>query len=328
MNERTAQIQAVVKIKNIIKQAKDIAVVSHENPDGDAIGALIATEEILSNAGKNVNVFVAGALPNRFLYMPFVNMINKTEIKPHYDCVIVLDLSDENRMGEYKKLLDISQKVIVIDHHKNPKINADVLLSLPQLSSTCEILYDCLEILDIKINPSVATALYTGIATDTGCFLFSNTTAHTHYVAAELLKQNIEIEKINFVNFREFDNENVTPMLYVIKHTKFVCDKSLAVLVLPYSKVKKWNLSHDKRHGLFKYVTDRKGVLASVFITELKRGEYNVSFRSLGDIDVAKIAEMFGGGGHRNAAGATVKEPISKIKKTILKEFETLLSKK
>jgi phosphoesterase RecJ-like protein len=135
------------------------------------------------------------------------------------------------------------------------------------------------------------------------------------------MKYDIDIEIINFRNFREYNRGFIPIIAYVLKTMKFQFDGRLAVTVLPYGKVKKWGLTHDERHSFFKYTTDGNGVLASIFITELNKGEFNISLRSLGQIDVSVIARKFGGGGHKNASGTTMVGKKNAILKQLLAEF-------
>jgi phosphoesterase RecJ-like protein len=187
-------------------------------------------------------------------------------------------------------------------------------------------MFNCIEILgENLINKFIAEALYTSIACDTGCFLFANTTAYTHFVAQNLMKYDIDIEVINFKNFREYDRSFIPVIAYVLKTMQFKFGGRLAVTVLPYGKVKKWGLTHGERHSFFKYTTDGSGVVASIFITELNKGEFNVSLRSLSNIDVSAIARVFGGGGHKNASGATLTGRRKIIIKQLLAEFAKVL---
>lgn len=316
----------VDKIKKLIDTAQTIAVVGHHNPDGDCIGCCVAMAEWLESKGKTVAIFADGELSDKFDYMPRVHEFNLHSDTEHFDLLIVLDLSDTERLGAWRGLPAKSDHVIVIDHHVKPSFKCDVLIDLPKYASTGEIIYQMFEILKVKITPEIATALYTSIACDTGCFLFSNTTAFTHHVAEALMqKQKIDIESINFRNFRAYDRHNIPVITYVLRKMKFEFDSKLAISVLPYKLVKKWNLNYESRHGLFKYATDGNGVICSIFITELAKGEYNVSLRSLGQIDVAKIAQKINGGGHRNASGATFKGSQNQLLKILLAEFAKVI---
>ena len=317
----------VDNIKNLINHAQTIAVVGHHNPDGDSIGCCVAVAEWLTSKGKDVSIFTDGEIPEKFYYMPKVHEFNQHTDAEHFDLLIVLDLSDSSRLGVWHSLIEKSNKIIVIDHHVKPVFKeADVLVDMPQYASCGEIIYDLFELLKVKITFGIATALYTCITCDTGCFLFSNTTANTHRVAeALMLKHKIDIESINFKNFRAYDRHNIPVIAYVLKHMQFEFGGRLSISVLPYKFVKKWNLNYESRHGLFKYATDATGVTCTIFITELAKGEYNVSLRSLGNIDVAKIAQKLNGGGHRNASGATYKGQLKDLKRILVAEFAKVI---
>lgn len=316
----------VIKIKQLIDAAQNIAVVGHHNPDGDCIGSCAAMAEWLESIGKSVSIFADGEISEKFYYIDKAREFNLHPEIEHFDLLIVLDLSDTPRLGAWIDLPAKSDKVVVIDHHVNPTIKADILIDLPQFASAGEIVYQFFEILQVPITLSMATALYTSITCDTGCFLFSNTTAYTHHVAEALMqKHQIDIEAINFKNFRAYDRSNIPVIAYVLNKMQFAFNGKLAISVLPYRLVKKWNLNYDSRHGLFKYATDGNGVISSIFITELKKGEFNVSLRSLGQIDVAKIAQVIGGGGHRNASGATFKGSKKQLLKILKAEFAKVI---
>ena len=318
----------VDKIKEMVSKAKTIAVVGHRNPDGDCIGCCAAVAEWLESKGKTVSIFVDGELSDKFSYINKLNQFNLDGDKEHFDLLIVLDLNDPNRMGAWQNLIEKSTKVIVIDHHTKPLFKkCDLLIDMPDYASTGEIIYRLFELMKVKITMEIATALYTSIACDTGCFLFTNTKAGTHQVVAELMqKQKIDIETINFRNFRAYERSNMPLIAYVMKNMKFAFDGKLSIVVLPYKVVKKWNLNYESRHGLFKYATDVSGTISTIFLTELYKDEFNVSLRSLGDIDVAKIAQTVGGGGHKNASGATFKGKLKELLKVLLAEFAKVIA--
>ncbi len=316
------------QIKQMIDAAQNIAIVGHRNPDGDCIGCCVAVAEWLESKGKMVSLFADGDIPEKFFYLDKAREFNLHSEIEHFDLLIALDLSDAERLGVWSELPAKSNHVIVIDHHIKPAFkSADVLVDMTEYASCGEIIFELLETLKAKITLTMATALYTSIVCDTGCFLFSNTTTNTHHVAEALMqKHKIDIEMISFKNIRAYDRRNIPVVTYVLKNMRFEFGGKLSISVLPYRLVKKWNLNYESRHGLFKYATDANGVTCSIFLTELAKGEFNVSLRSLGKIDVAKIAQKLGGGGHRNASGATFKGSQKALIKILLAEFAKVLA--
>ncbi len=315
-------VKKIIKLKD---QAKTVAIVGHHNPDGDSIGSCIAFADYLKREGKDVSLFADGDISAKFSYMPMVTEFNTKEEKDSYDLLIILDLSEIKRLGNFEHLCDKAKKILVVDHHINPDIRCDVLVSKTDRASTGEILFELFEAMDVELNRDMAEALYTSIACDTGCFLFNNTKPYTHSVAEKLMLHNIDIETINFKNFREYNRADIPVIGYVLKKMEFMFGGKMAVSYLPYNKVKQWKLTHESRHGLFKYTTDGNGVICSIFLTELKKGEFNVSLRSLGDIDVSKIARVIDGGGHKNASGASFKGKKRHLLKILLAEFSKVL---
>ena len=318
----------VEKIKQMVSQAKTVAVVGHRNPDGDCIGCCAAVAEWLESKGKSVSIFVDGDLSDKFSYIRKLDQFNLGADKEHFDLLNVLDLNDPDRMGVWQSLIAKSDKVMVIDHHIKPLFKqCDLLIDMPDFASTGVIIYRLFELLKVKITMEIATALYTSIACDTGCFLFTNTKAETHQVVASLMqKQKIDIETINFRNFRAYERSNMPLIAYVMKNMKFAFDGKLSIVVLPYKVVKKWNLNYESRHGLFKYATDVSGTISTIFLTELNKDDFNISLRSLGDIDVAKIAQTVGGGGHKNASGASYQGKCKDLLKVLLAEFAKVIA--
>jgi phosphoesterase RecJ-like protein len=327
MDEKELQ-KKVDEINKIVSAAQTFAVVGHTNPDGDCIGCCVAVAEILINAGKSVSIFADGRVGEKFSYMPMAEQFNAHEPREYYDVLFIVDLNESSRLGKWEFLMERADKIIVLDHHINPTIEPTVLISMPERASTGEIMFNCIEKMGAEevLNKRIAEALYTSIACDSGCFLFANTTAYTHYVAQQLMKFDIDIETINFKNFREYNRRFIPIIAYVLNTMKFELDGRLAISVLPYAKVKKWRLTHDERHTFFKYTTDSSGVVASIFLTELTKGEFNVSLRSLGDIDVSAIAQIFGGGGHKNASGTTMRGTKAIVLKQLLAEFAKSLN--
>ena len=312
------------KALKLIKQSKTIAVVGHVRPDGDTVGSALTLKMGFEAMGKAVDVFIDetdGEIPKYFSYISGFNAINPKPAE-RYDLLIIIDSSDEKRIGKYTKLRDKTAAVLVIDHHLDNQVKADLAVINTDAASCGEILYDFFTENNIEITKEIATALFTSISSDTGCFLFPNTTAHTHFVASELLKKDIDRETILYYNFRVYDPKSINGLLRVLKEIKFVNGGRIAITYLDYRLVKKLNFDNDERHKLQKYAIDANGVRASIFITENEPGSFHISLRSHGEVNVANVAKIFGGGGHKNASGAIIQGKYKEIIKNIISEVE------
>ena len=316
------------KLHQLIKKSKTAALVGHIRPDGDCIGSCIAMKLALQQLGySNVDVYIDGSISSNFWYMQrSADIITSMPEEPvKYDLLITLDCADENRLGIFTKLRSQSKSVVCIDHHQNTMVEADIMISEPTYPSAGAIIYEYFKFAGIEVTKEIATALYTSVASDTGCFMFSNTTPSAHRIAADLMEAGIDIEEINYYNFRVYQHENIPALVHVLKNIKLFSNNQIAIIHLPYKTIKKLKIDGDLRHKFQKYAENLEGVAASAAISERERGTYHISLRSHGDINVAKVSEYFGGGGHKNAAGFQLKGKYRKVLSELLVELEKLL---
>jgi len=326
-------LESFKTMKQMLKAAHSIAITMHLRPDGDCLGTAAALRLALLRMKKQVEVFIDGDIPPTLTYIEgveaFRNVITLNEESKKYcefDLLVIVDTADKHRLGNNAFLLEKSKKVIVFDHHLNPSLKSvDLLISNPTRASCGEMMFEFFNTTKINITKPMAAALYTAISSDTGCFLFPNTTSHTHFVASELLKKGIDITTINYNNFRVYDPKTLRGLQEVLRKIYFVADGVIAITNLDYKLVKRYKFDHDERHRFQRYASDAQGVKVSIFLTEQEKNNFNVSLRSHGDINVAKIAKHFGGGGHKNAAGLTIKGRYRDIIKQIIEKVEKTL---
>ena len=319
-------------MREMLESAKTIAIAMHLRPDGDALGTAAALRTTLLRMKKQkVEVFVDGDIPSTLKYIDGVDKFRGTNYKlrsdDRFDLLIIVDTGDAHRLGFWQQLLGMAEQTIVFDHHLNPSIKADLLVSNPTRASTGEMLYEFLVESEIRITRPMAEAIYTAVSSDTGCFMFPNTTWHTHHTAAELMKLGINIAQINYANFRVFNPKTLKGMTEVIRQIQFTHEGRIAITYLSNKMVKKYKFDHDERHRFQRYASDAEGVMVSIFLTEQERDEFNISLRSHGDLSVADIAAHFGGGGHKNAAGITMRGRYKDIIKQITARAEEEIAK-
>ena len=309
------------KLHEIIKKSKSAALVGHIRPDGDCIGSCIAMKLALGHG----DIYIDGEIPQTFAYMPDVKNINNELTDKKYDLMIIMDCADENRLGKFTELRSNCKTVIAIDHHLNTTTPADLYVTDKTRASTGSILYEFFKSAKIEITHDMAVALYTAIASDTGCFMFSNTKSFEHRAVADLIDIGIDTEKINYHNFRVYQRENLPALIHVLKNIQLFHDGKISVIHLPYKTIKKLNIENDFRHKFQKYGEDMEGVAVSATISEKERGKFHVSIRSHGDVNISTVCEIFGGGGHRNAAGFVAKGKYRDIMDRLLIELKKVL---
>lgn len=320
-------------IRKIIKPDKSILLTSHTNPDGDAIGSVLALYHFFTQSGYQVKALVPNQFPDFLHWMPGCNDIiifekNKElgkKLLNGSDIIFSLDYNSPDRMGEAGKSLAKSKATkILIDHHINPDINNfDFCYSNINTSSTSELVYLLIkEIGPVQINSSISECIFTGIVTDTGSFSYNCNFEQTFSIVSELIQQGIDITKINRLIYATNTESRLRLLGYSLSEKlKLYPGFNTAIICLSKEELKKYNHQIGDTEGLVNYALSIKGIRFAAFFSE-KDEKIRMSFRSVGDFSVNEFARLhFEGGGHRNAAGG---DSYLSMEKTIDK-FEKLL---
>lgn len=291
------------EIIDLIKSSNKIAVLVHENPDGDAGGSLIAMTEGLHLLGKDVKGYLENIPSNcGFLFPDERTSLLEEYNGEAYDLCVVLDCGDIQRTGLGSKVYDNSQKSICMDHHMTNTGFANLNYIDAKASATGEIVFEFFEELGLSMNERMATAMYSAIISDTGRFKNSNTTQKTFEIASKLMAFPMDITKIAYHMFLETSLERTLFLGNLLSNLKMYCDGKVGVLIAKEDEIEKYGISHSELDGMVEYARNIKGVEVGVFVKEMNGG-YKVSLRSNGKVDVAEIAQKFNGGGHKFAAG-------------------------
>ncbi len=311
------------KIKNLIKNSKNIAIFFHINPDGDAIGSSIALKLALEKFGKNVDVYSNDLVPE---YLSFLNKnyVNYNVTNKNYDLGFVLDCPEIKRIGNMEKVLNNCKNIINIDHHLSNSNFTNYLILNEKASSTCELIYNLLMELNINLTEEISLALYTGLATDSGCFMF-NITENLHSICNNLLKNiKLDIEKINYRLFREKSVNEIKLYCEAIKKMELMFNNKLALFEITEKDFKNTNTSIDDTNGLVFMLSGIKNVNVICVYSEYEKGVYKVAFRS-NNTDVCNLAKLFGGGGHKFASGCKLYGSKTKVKTKLLEKIKEFL---
>lgn len=318
------------KAAEVIKKSSDILILTHKNPDGDAVGSVLGLSIALMSAGKNVVAFSNDPVSNVFEFLPSVSII-KTEIAPKkFDLIILLDCDSIKRTGieDTAKVFVSFNNLLVIDHHPGqeepgPKENYFAIIN-PKASSTAILVYDLLKELDITITKGIANCILTGIFTDTGSFQHSNTDEETLKAAAELMKKGSRVDKIS----RQIFNNRTIPAIKLwgkaLSRIKTDDKTGMAVSYLSKKDFEEYDVSQEELSGLVGIINTISDVKFSLFLTERDDQKIKGSLRSeeYKGIDVSRIARSLGGGGHKLASGfeidGNIEDSIKKISKMIL----------
>lgn len=320
-------------ILGLIRNAKRVLVSSHENPDGDAIGSTLALGLGIEQMGKEVVFYNKDGVPETLRFLPHSDRIVKSldGIEGTFDLAFAVDCTGTNRAGsEFEDFLSTGRggKVIIMDHHQTNNSSADLHLLDPRSSSTGIIVYSLLKQLPVEINSDIADNIYTTIIGDTGSFRYSNTNPDTFRVAAELVEHGVDPAEISEALFESEPLRKLKLIGLVLPTLEVSGDKKIASVYVDNKMFAQSGACREDTEGIVNIPRSIKGVeVALLFREEVdKDGSlWKVSFRSKGQVDVAKVAEGFGGGGHYRAAGCSLAGDLDEVKKRVIESVREVL---
>ncbi len=306
-------LQTTVKL---LKTKDNILIITHKHPDGDAIGSSFALYFALLKMGKKVIVDIGNKLPSIYNFVCDGNYSNKHYFEP--DFIVSVDLADTKLLLEHLKFCE-NKIDLAIDHHASNTLYANNTLLYKNAASTTELLYDVLVNLlgEENIDERIASCLYLGLATDTGCFKYSSVTAKSHYVAANLLKQGADFVNINKKMFDTKSKKKLQIEQIVTSNIEYYFNGKCALIFISKSLQNEFNVSYEELEGFSGLPIQIEGVEIGITIKE-KENEYKVSIRTSENYDASEICKMFGGGGHKRAAGCTLKGDFKAVKEQLL----------
>lgn len=306
------------KLKDIIGNNNNFVLITHQFPDGDAVGASLALAEYLRSIKKNVEIVTVSEVPQILSYLAgsqdFLHDIKGLK----YDTVILLDCGDLKRTGFLEQLLAMKNKfpIINIDHHIQNDIwkLAKINLADPTASSTCQIIHQIFKEWQVEISPEQATALLTGIYYDTGGFLHTNTSNEVLGITSELLRKGAKLKQVK----KSVSQSRSTAMLKLwgLALDKMIVDKNLGIVIsiITQEDLKKVKANEEELSGLVNMIDTAQEARAAVLLYETTDGKIKGSLRTEdNNVDVARIASLFGGGGHKKAAGFLINGKFEKV---------------
>jgi bifunctional oligoribonuclease and PAP phosphatase NrnA len=302
------------------------AVSAHQNPEGDALGATLGLCSILRGLGKTAHAFNPDPVPAIMRFLPGAkSVLHAVSAIPPVDAVIVLDCGDRDRTGADFKQFMKPKPVLNIDHHQTNTAFGEKNWVEPTASSTGEMIVALAEALDAKIGRDAALCLYTAILTDTGSFNFSNTSAGALYAAAEMVEAGAkpEVAAGNYYHAK--------PAGYLLLLADFLATLSfnpaqtMGEAVLRLASYARTATGPDTSENFINFISDVQTVKVAVCYRENDDGQWKVSFRAKGEVDVAQLASAFGGGGHKNAAGCTIPGTLEEVQKRVREAVEKVI---
>ncbi len=304
------------QVVELIENKDRFAITSHVRPDGDSLGSSLGLFWLLRALDKDVEVVMRDSAPHSYQKLPGADAIRVTPaVDREYDGVFVIECSDIERPG----LIDLEKQFVVnIDHHSTTELFGTVNWIDSTASAVGEMIYNLCKATGVRVTKEIAECVYTALLTDTGSFHYSNTTERTFKIASELVRTGVKPAKTAEAIFGSYQWPKIQLLSQVLGTAKRDETGHVAWMQQTLEMQKQTHASDEDADGFVNYPLAVSEVEATALFKECSPGVYRTSLRSKGDVNVAKIAEQFGGGGHRNAAGCTLKGDLEEIEQKLV----------
>nr|WP_317380060.1 bifunctional oligoribonuclease/PAP phosphatase NrnA [uncultured Faecalimonas sp.] len=310
-----------MELQTLLQGVRRVALGGHVRPDGDCVGSTLGLYQYLQKENPEISADVyLEPVPDSFRFIGAVKDIRPevTETEP-YDLFILLDCGDSDRLGFSKVLYEQAKRTACIDHHISNQAFADENEIDPDASSTSELVYRLLD--KEKITKEIAECLYLGIVHDTGVFQYSCTAPETMEAAAELMRKGIDYSGIIDRTFYQKSYVQNQVLGKALVDSRLFLDGKCIASSLTREEMEFYGVAPKELDGIVSQLRVTKGVETAIFLYELSHHEFKVSLRATGEVDVSKIAQKFGGGGHKKAAGATMRGSSEEVLSALLEEI-------
>lgn len=305
------------KLKSILEEKDSFLLIGHEKPDGDCIGSMIALSEALKSRNKTVEMVCSDEIPEIFSFLGETKDFKGDFLVGEYEVVILVDNGDLRRTGFFERISNLPQKTVLIniDHHIKNDIwkLANINYADDRASSTATLIYEILVGIEIKISPKIATALLLGVYNDTGGFQHSNTSEKVLEVVSNLMSAGANLDLISKNIYHARSTSSLK--LWGIALSRMVFDKNSGLIVstITQDDIAEAEATEDEVSGLVNLMSAITEAKAALLLYECENGKLRGSLRTeKNGIDVSVLAKLFGGGGHKKAAGFTIEGKLIK----------------
>lgn len=315
------------RIADILRERDRIIITAHANPDGDALGSMAALGLGLRELGKTVALCNASTVPDYLRWMPLPgHMYHKPHTVPFTpELVVVLDCGDAHRMGDIAGDI-LALPSINVDHHlENPLFGSVDNWAEPRMAATGQMVAVILHELGVPLKGRLGETLYASLSSDTGGFGFDNTTACVFALAAHLVEMGVNVARVRQLMDNQWEPRRMYLWGDLMQSFELARDGSIALALVPLKTLAKHGAMKEDMEGFVEQLRRLRGVEVAILLREDRPGRCKLSMRSSGEVDVRIMAAGFGGGGHRNAAGATVDMALAEAGKSLLSVAKTWL---
>ncbi|MFN2477425.1 MAG: bifunctional oligoribonuclease/PAP phosphatase NrnA [Chthoniobacterales bacterium] len=315
------------EIAAALRASKNVVVISHVRPDGDAFGSQLGMALSLRKLGKHVTAWNEDGLLEKYSFLPGSDIITKPPAEAqHFDLAIALDTAVQSRLGTPAEAVR-ADKWINIDHHPTNPRYGDLVYIDPAAPATGQILFELLAGEGLPIERDIAENLFVAISTDTGSFQYPSTTARTFEIGAELLKHGVDVGRVSQLLYESYPRRRVELLRDLLGTMEIEGGGKVATFSLSLEVTGRLGVEPEDNEGLIDHLRAIEGVVVAVFFEELLEQKVRVSMRSKSETaDVAAICQQFGGGGHKLAAGARVRGTLVEVKSRVMKAIRDVVN--
>ncbi len=313
------KILSLAELCEFITERDNYLILTHASPDGDTLGSAYALKRGLSKLGKKAKVICPDKIPSKYNYF-----IDNSNTDFDVETVISVDVADIKLLGSLAGEYD-GKIELAIDHHISNTKFADRLYLESTASATAECIFTLLDELGVEFDRVIANSLYTGISTDTGCFKYSSVTVHTHEIAARLYAVGVDAAEINRIMFDTKSRSRLELEMMALEGAEYHFDNKCMILAVTLDMQRKTGCEPNDLEGVASISRSVEGVLAGVSIKQTEEDTFKISLRTYEPLNASEICKKLGGGGHKAAAGCTLKGEISSVKKEILAAVKSAL---
>ncbi|OGX51991.1 MAG: hypothetical protein A3G37_01640 [Omnitrophica WOR_2 bacterium RIFCSPLOWO2_12_FULL_46_30] len=317
------------KTEELIKKHEVFLITTHVNPEADGIGAELAFFHLLRKLGKSGFVINESKVPVECEFLPgteYIQPLSGKTKRKKFDCGVFLDCSEGRRSPRVAELTK-GRPLLNIDHHRSNTRFASVNWVDPKASSACEMVYRLYQALKVPVDKEAAIMLYAGITVDTGSFHYSNTTALTHRIAASLIEKGISVSGVYNKLFENSSFNDIKCLGGILLSVERDAAGRIAWAQIPRERQKQKLIKADMAESVLGLLRSIKGVELSMVFKEAlsKKNQVRINFRSQTAFDCNRLASCFGGGGHKNASGATVAGGLAEVKEKVIQYAKKLM---
>lgn len=312
------------EIAEVLRSRQRFVVISHARPDGDALGCTLAMTLALRELGKEVTSWNEDGVPEKFGYLSRSELVSKPPSEPQrFEVAIVLDNAVEGRAGKAREAIAHADVWINIDHHHTNERYGDLVYVDAMAPAAAQVLFELFRASDLPLTREIANNLFVAISTDTGSFQYPSTTARTYEIGAELIKAGVQVGELSQKMYESYPRRRLELLRVLLNDMRMSSQDRVASFALRLETVRAVGSLPEDTEGLIDTIRAIDTVIAAAFFEELEDGKVRISLRSKTPrIDVSKVCALFGGGGHKLAAGARTRGSLAEVQEKVLQAID------